>query len=100
MAASKALEVWQELNERQQGTLAVIYELDQETEAARGKSAAAGVYDRAPASEWRSIDFASVPAGIRTTEMQFRLDLRWIAERLARFLGRPWSLRLGISGPL
>jgi len=76
MAASKALEAWQELNERQQGTLAVIYELDQETEAARGKSAAAGVYDRAPASEWRSIDFASVPAGIRTTEMQFRLDLR------------------------
>src|SRR6202044_3692301 len=26
---------------------------------------------------------------------QFRLDLRWIAERLARFFGRPWSLRLG-----
>lgn len=72
----KALAAWQELNERQQGTLAVIYELDQETEASRRKSAAVGAYDRSPASEWRSIDFATDPWGIRTTEMQIRLAVR------------------------
>jgi hypothetical protein len=73
MAASKALEAWQELNDRQQGTMTVIYELDQEKEVARRRAASGGTFDRSPASEWRSIDFATVPSGIQTTEMQFRL---------------------------
>ncbi|MYW46377.1 hypothetical protein [Streptomyces sp. SID161] len=53
---SKALQAWLDLNDRQQGTLAVIYELDQGAEAGRGR------YDDRPASEWRSIDFAHEPA--------------------------------------
>ena len=59
---SKALEAWHELNDRQQGTLAAIYDLDQEAEAGRRRSAARGRYDDRPASEWRSIDFAHDPA--------------------------------------
>jgi hypothetical protein len=76
VAASKALEAWRELNDRQQGTMAVIYELDQEKEQDRRADAARGYYDKTPASEWRSIDFASDPSPIRTTEMQIRLASR------------------------
>lgn len=59
---SKALQTWQDLNDRQQGTLAVIYDLDQAAEAGRRRSAARGEYDDRPAFEWRSIDFAHEPA--------------------------------------
>ncbi|CAK7288638.1 hypothetical protein [Streptomyces misionensis] len=59
---SKALETWHELNDRQQGTLAVIYELDQGAESGRRQDAARGRYDDRPAGEWRSIDFAHEPA--------------------------------------
>jgi hypothetical protein len=76
VAASKALEAWKELNDRQQGTMSVIYELDQEKERDRRADAARGYYDKTPASEWRSIDFASDPSPIRTTEMQIRLASR------------------------
>lgn len=55
---SKALETWQELNDRQQGTLTVIYNLDQAAEASRRSD----WYDNRPASEWRQIDFAHEPA--------------------------------------
>jgi len=42
-------------------------------------------------AHWDSDDYGfSLPPRIA----QFRLDLRLIAERLARFFGRPWSLRL------
>jgi hypothetical protein len=50
------------LNDRQQGTLAVIYELDQARESGRRQNAAQGRYDDRPASEWRTIDFAHEPA--------------------------------------
>lgn len=60
--SSKALQAWQELNDRQQGTLAVIFELDQGAEAGRRSDAARGVYDSRPADAWRSIDFAHEPA--------------------------------------
>lgn len=59
---SKALQTWQDLNDRQQGTLAVIYDLDQAAEAGRRTGAARGVYDNRPADAWRSIDFAHEPA--------------------------------------
>jgi hypothetical protein len=59
---TKALEAWHELNDRQQGTLAVIYDLDQATESGRRQNAAQGQYDNRPALEWRSIDFAHEPA--------------------------------------
>jgi DNA-binding MarR family transcriptional regulator len=59
---SKALHAWQDLNDRQQGTLAVIYDLDQAAETGRKVSAARGEYDDRPAMEWRSIDFAHEPA--------------------------------------
>lgn len=59
---SKALEAWQDLNDRQQGTLAVIYDLDQAAEASRRSSAARGSFDSRPAEEWRAIDFAHEPA--------------------------------------
>ncbi|MFF6844626.1 hypothetical protein ACFY8X_38550 [Streptomyces tanashiensis] len=76
---SKALAAWTELNDRQQGTLAVIYELDQETEAGRGRRAAKGNFDDTPAAIWRRIDFAHDPS-LRdifgTTEMQSRLAVR------------------------
>jgi competence protein ComEC len=42
-------------------------------------------------AHWDSDDYGpSLPPRIA----QFRVDLRLIAERLARFFGRPWSLRL------
>lgn len=59
---SKALQAWNDLNDRQQGTLAVIYDLDQAAETGRRKDAARGVYDNRPADAWRSIDFAHEPA--------------------------------------
>ncbi|MET8571870.1 hypothetical protein [Streptomyces sp. NPDC004783] len=59
---SKALQTWHELNDRQQGTLAVIYTLDQAAEAGRRSDAARGQYDNRPADAWRSIDFAHEPA--------------------------------------
>lgn len=59
---SKALQAWADLNDRQQGTIAVIYDLDQGAEASRRRRAARGSYDSRPASEWRSIDFAHEPA--------------------------------------
>ncbi|MER6092416.1 hypothetical protein [Streptomyces bluensis] len=59
---SKALQTWNDLNDRQQGTLAVIYDLDQAAEAGRRSGAARGEYDDRPADAWRSIDFAHEPA--------------------------------------
>lgn len=73
---SKALEAWRELNDRQQGTLAVIFALDQETEQGRRQGAARGEYDDRPAAEWRAIDFAHEPSDRRLfgwTTMQTRL---------------------------
>lgn len=58
----KALQTWADLNDRQQGTLAVIYDLDQGNEAGRRRQAAQGNYDSRPAEEWRAIDFAHEPA--------------------------------------
>lgn len=54
----KALAAWLDLNDRQQETLRIIFEIDQAIEAARAKAAARREYDRQPASEWRLIDFA------------------------------------------
>lgn len=74
--SSKALSAWAELNDRQQGTLAVIYVLDQEAEQSRRQAAAGGEYDSRPASEWRAIEFAHDPADRRLfgwTELQLRL---------------------------
>ncbi|MEV3925886.1 hypothetical protein [Actinomadura coerulea] len=67
---------WTELNDRQMGTLAVVYGLDQEVEQWRREAAACGEYDSRPASEWRAIDFAHDPSDRRlfgVTEMQMRL---------------------------
>ncbi|MFD8335587.1 hypothetical protein ACFV42_23450 [Streptomyces solisilvae] len=75
----KALTTWTELNDRQQGTLAVIYALDQEAESARRRLAASGSYDNTPAAVWRQIDFAHDPslrALVGLTEMQARLASR------------------------
>ncbi|MGW2181228.1 hypothetical protein ACWCXX_24645 [Streptomyces sp. NPDC001732] len=72
----KALAAWTELNDRQQGTLAVIYALDQEVEAGRRRRAARGSYDDTPAAVWRRIDFAHEPSLrdlVGWTEMQSRL---------------------------
>ena len=37
---AKALDAWQALNDRQQGTLAVIYDLDQAADSGRRRAAA------------------------------------------------------------
>lgn len=71
--SSKALQAWTELNDRQQGTLAVTYELDQRTETSRRRAAGRGEFDRRPASDWRRIDFAHDPSLrdlVGWTEMQ------------------------------
>lgn len=76
---SKALQAWTDLNDRQQGTLATIYELDQTAETGRRQDAARGVYDNRPADAWRSIDFAHEPAMRRIfgwTTLQERLMWR------------------------
>ncbi|WP_331731814.1 hypothetical protein OG298_45140 (plasmid) [Streptomyces sp. NBC_01005] len=79
---SKALQAWHDLNDRQQGTLAVIYDLDQAAESGRRSSAARGEYDDRPAMVWRSIDFAHEPA--------LRKVFGWtlLQERL---MGRGWD---------
>ena len=79
---SKALQTWQDLNDRQQGTLAIIYDLDQAAEAGRRSGAARGEYDNRPADAWRSIDFAHEPA--------LRQVFGWtlLQERL---MGRGWD---------
>ncbi|MFF6903332.1 hypothetical protein [Streptomyces hydrogenans] len=77
--AGKALVAWRELNDRQQGTLAVIFDLDQAAESGRRKAAARGEWDDRPASEWRAIDFAHEPGDRRAfgwTTMQ-----EWLASR-------------------
>jgi DNA-binding MarR family transcriptional regulator len=79
---SKALQTWQELNDRQQGTLAVIYDLDQAAESGRRKDAARGVYDDRPADAWRSIDFAHEPA--------LRKVFGW-TQLQERLMGRGWD---------
>lgn len=74
--ATKPLDQWRELNDRQQGTLAVIYEMDQENDRNRRANAADGYFDRRPASEWRAIDFAHDPGNrelFGATELQLRL---------------------------
>lgn len=76
---SKALAAWTELNDRQQGTLAVIYELDQQAEASHRKAGARGEFSREPATVWRAIDFAHDPSLrelVGWTEMQMRLEGR------------------------
>jgi hypothetical protein len=76
---SKALAAWTELNDRQQGTLAVIYELDQEAEAAHRRAGARREFSRASAASWRAIDFAHDPSLrdlVGWTEMQTRLERR------------------------
>src|ERR1700677_388851 len=73
-ATPKALTAWTELNDRQQGTLRVIYQIDQANEKWRRQRGTSGSYDTSPASEWRRIDFAHDPSGLATTDMQLRLD--------------------------
>lgn len=76
---TKALAAWRELNDRQQGTLSVIYELEQGVEVARKVDAANGYWDSSPAAVWRRIDFAHDPSDRRlfgTTELQSRLASR------------------------
>lgn len=79
---SKALQAWLDLNDRQQGTLAVIYDLDQAAEAGRRSGAARGEYDDRPASVWRSIDFAHEPA--------LRQVFGW-TQLQERLMGRGWD---------
>lgn len=74
--STTALDTWTALNDRQQGTLACIYALDQAVEAARRRRATAGEWDSTPASQWRRIDFAHVPSDRKlfgVTELQTRL---------------------------
>jgi len=78
----KALQTWHDLNDRQQGTLAVIFDLDQAAETGRRQSAARGAYDDRPAMEWRSIDFAHEPA--------LRKVFGWTVLQ-ERLMGRGWD---------
>jgi hypothetical protein len=79
---SKALSAWAELNDRQQATLKAVFELDQAAEEAHRAAGARGQYDRAPASQWRQIDFALITPATRrrvsrqvfSTDLQHRLD--------------------------
>jgi hypothetical protein len=78
-AASKALAAWTELNDRQQGTLAAIYAIDQDKEAARRIDAARGDWSDTPAAIWRRIDFSYDPGDRKLwgiTELQARLEAR------------------------
>lgn len=78
-AKVKPLDAWTELNDRQQGTLSVIYELDQENEQGRRADAARGHYDKRPAAEWRLLDFAHDPSLrelLGPTAMQVHLEHR------------------------
>lgn len=74
-----ALAAWTELNDRQQGTLTAIYDLDQQIEEARRIDAARGLFDKRPAAEWRRIDFAHDPSDRRlfgTTSLQQHLEAK------------------------
>ncbi|MCA1223331.1 hypothetical protein [Streptomyces sp. 8L] len=76
---SKALAAWTELNDRQQGTLAAIYHIEQGIEAGRRSSAARGHYDDTPAAVWRQIDFSHEPSDRRVfgwTTLQEQLALK------------------------
>lgn len=76
---SKALATWTGLNDRQQGTLAAIYDIEQGIEASRRRDAARGDWDSTPAAIWRRIDFAHDPSDRRMfgwTELQLRLASR------------------------
>jgi len=76
---SKALAAWTELNDRQRGTLAVFYALDQAKEAARREAGARGEWSDTPAAVWRAIDFAHDPSDRRLvgwTDVQLRLESR------------------------
>ncbi|MEU4165230.1 hypothetical protein AB0E94_53220, partial [Actinoplanes sp. NPDC026670] len=73
-----AVAAWTELNDRQQGTLRAIYDIDQQKEASRRRDAARGMFDGTPAVEWRRIDFAHDPSDRRAfgvTDLQARLDM-------------------------
>jgi hypothetical protein len=76
---TKALTAWQELNDRQQGTLSVIYDLEQQVDIMRKMEAAKGYWDNRPAAVWRRINFSHDPSDRRlfgTTELQTRLASR------------------------
>ncbi|KPM55686.1 hypothetical protein ACG83_10395 [Frankia sp. R43] len=68
-AVSKALAAWTELNDRQQGTLAIIFALDQAAEDAHRAAGASGDFDNRPASVW--------PLAAGTTRATARLSPRW-----------------------
>jgi hypothetical protein len=75
---SKALTAWTELNDRQQGTLAAIYRIEEGIEAGRRAGAARGDFDDTPAAIWRQIDFSHEPSNRRvfgTTVLQDQLAL-------------------------
>jgi hypothetical protein len=77
--ASKALAAWTELNDRQQGTLAAIFGVEQAIEKARNHGAARGDWDATPAAIWRRIDFSHDPSDRRIfgwTELQMQLEQR------------------------
>lgn len=79
MKAAEALSAWRELNDRQQGTLAVIFGVEQDIEETRRIEAARGNWSKAPASQWRRIDFSHDPSDRRafgTTDLQRRLSYR------------------------
>lgn len=76
---SKALAAWTELNDRQQGTLATIYQIEQGIEAGRRAGAARGDFDDTPAAVWRQIDFAHEPSDRRVfgwTTLQEQLAMK------------------------
>jgi hypothetical protein len=78
-AKAKPLDAWTDLNDRQRGTLTVIYQLDQENEQGRRADAARGAYDKTPAAQWRLLDFAHDPSLrelLGDTAMQVRLERR------------------------
>lgn len=75
---SAALAAWTELNDRQQGTLRAIYNIEQQIEENRRRDAAQGYYDGTPAAQWRRIDFAHEPSDRKMfglTDLQHQLAL-------------------------
>ncbi|WP_328384453.1 hypothetical protein OHQ88_33655 (plasmid) [Micromonospora zamorensis] len=75
---SVALTAWTELNDRQQGTLRAIYNIDQQIEEIRRRDAALGKWDGTPAVVWRRIDFTHEPSDRRLvglTDLQIQLEL-------------------------
>ncbi|MET8855539.1 hypothetical protein [Streptomyces sp. NPDC004579] len=69
-------QLWKTLNARQQLYLKTIFDEDQGREAARRAAAAAGNWDSAPASEWRTIDAYHEPA-VPDLMGRTELQLRW-----------------------